>query len=139
MCPAAPMFNSTRRGRVTLTATPLGATLRLMSAARFRPADPMAIDDAAQIVRRGGLVAFPTETVYGIGVDATNGDAVATLFAAKKRQPMNPLITHVWSLQEAIELGSFSKPARRLAETFWPGPLTIVVPRLSHCPVSLLA
>lgn len=110
-----------------------------MTAARFRPADKAAIADAAAILRRGGLVAFPTETVYGIGADATNGSAVANLFATKNRHRINPLIVHVRSLNNAEELGVFEEPARRLASQFWPGPLTIVVQRRSPCPVSLLA
>lgn len=106
---------------------------------RFRTADGAAIAEAARVLRLGGLVAFPTETVYGIGADATNGDAVARLFATKQRPRFNPLIVHVRSLLEAEEFGQFPSLARDLAERYWPGPLTLVVPRLSSCPVSLLA
>jgi L-threonylcarbamoyladenylate synthase len=106
---------------------------------RFRTADRRAIAEAARILRLGGLVGFPTETVYGIGADATNDDAVARLFDAKQRPRFNPLIVHVGSLLEAEDLGQFPVLARDLAERYWPGPLTLVVPRLSSCPVSLLA
>src|SRR5262249_54869219 len=107
-----------------------------MTTAQFRRADQAAIAEAATIIRRGGLVAFPTETVYGIAADATNGDAVARLFATKKRHRINPLIVHVPTLGHAEGLGMFQEPAHRLAERFWPGPLTIVVARRPECPVS---
>jgi L-threonylcarbamoyladenylate synthase len=96
------------------------------------------ISRAAQILRDGGLVAFPTETVYGLGADATSDAAVARIFAAKQRPQFNPLISHVASEDAAFELGQFSSVARKLATTFWPGPLTIVVDRRKDCPVSLL-
>ena len=91
------------------------------------------------MLRNGGLAAFPTETVYGVGADATNSEAVARLFATKQRPSFNPLIVHVRSLGHAAELGDFSAMARRLASSFWPGALTIVVPRSARCSVSLLA
>lgn len=97
------------------------------------------ISDAARCLREGGLVAFPTETVYGLGADATNDQAVARIFAAKARPRFNPLISHLPSAEAAFELGQFSTEARQLAERFWPGPLTLVVPRKPRCPVSLLA
>jgi L-threonylcarbamoyladenylate synthase len=103
-----------------------------------RRADTAAITEAAALIRRGGLVAFPTETVYGLGADATNSDAVARIFAAKRRPHINPLIVHVASLAAAEALTAFSKPARALAEAFWPGPLTLVLPRRPDCPLSLL-
>ena len=93
----------------------------------------------AEALRRGQLVAFPTETVYGLGADATNDAAVARLYAAKGRPSFNPLISHVAETQAAFELGNFSDDARKLAKAFWPGPLTLVVPRAADCPVSLLA
>lgn len=93
----------------------------------------------AEALRRGQLVAFPTETVYGLGADATNDAAVARLYAAKGRPSFNPLISHVAETQAAFELGNFSDDARKLAKAFWPGPLTLVVPRAVDCPVSLLA
>lgn len=102
------------------------------------PATPEAIARAAAILRDGGLVAFPTETVYGLGADARNETAVAALYAAKGRPRFNPLIAHVESLDAAVRLGRFGPEALRLAETFWPGPLTLVVPALADG-VSLLA
>jgi len=94
---------------------------------------------AARCLGAGGLVAFPTETVYGLGADATNGKAVARLYAAKGRPSFNPLIAHVASLTEACALARFDDTARRLAEAFWPGPLTLVLPKAEGCPVSDLA
>ena len=84
--------------------------------------------NAAHRIREGKLVAFPTETVYGLGADATNGIAVAEVFAAKGRPQFNPLIVHVASLRQAREFAEFSSPALRLAEAFWPGPLSLVLP-----------
>lgn len=101
--------------------------------------DPNAIEEAAAILARGGLVALPTETVYGLGADATNGEAVARVFAAKGRPSFNPLIAHVPECEAAQRHGVFSDAALRLAEEFWPGPLTLVVPRRPECAVSLLA
>jgi L-threonylcarbamoyladenylate synthase len=97
------------------------------------------ISKAAEILRRGGLVAFPTETVYGLGADATSDLAVAKVYEAKGRPSFNPLIVHVTSLAEAKRLGRFDESSERLAREFWPGPLTLVVPRADDCPVSLLA
>ncbi len=91
-------------------------------------ADDGAIAEAARILRRGGLVAFPTETVYGLGADATNGMAVARIFETKGRPRFNPLIAHVEDLEAASDLGEFSDEAFALAEKFWPGPLTLVLP-----------
>ncbi len=93
----------------------------------------------ADALRRGELVAFPTETVYGLGADATSDAAVARLYAAKGRPRFNPLISHVASVDAALVLGDFSSPAKDLVRAFWPGPLTLVVPRAPHCTVSLLA
>ena len=94
---------------------------------------------AAQALREGQLVAFPTETVYGLGADATNDEAVARVYAAKGRPSFNPLITHVPGVEEAFALGHFTQEAKALARAFWPGPLSLVVPRAASCPVSLLA
>jgi L-threonylcarbamoyladenylate synthase len=94
---------------------------------------------AAALLREGRLVAFPTETVYGLGADARNEQAVAGIFAAKGRPRFNPLIVHVASLAAARELGAFDAHALELAEAFWPGPLTLVVPRLASSGVSWLA
>jgi len=106
--------------------------------ARIRPADRGAIADAAAILNAGGLVAFPTETVYGLGADAGNDRAVAAIFAAKGRPAFNPLIVHVQGLAEAETLVDFTPQARRLAEAFWPGALTLVLPRREHARLSLL-
>lgn len=84
---------------------------------------------AAAFLGRGDCVAFPTETVYGLGADARNDRAVARIFAAKGRPSFNPLIVHVQGLAEAMALAEFGEDALRLAEAFWPGPLTLVVPR----------
>jgi L-threonylcarbamoyladenylate synthase len=94
---------------------------------------------AARALKAGQLVAFPTETVYGLGADATLDHAVAAIYAAKGRPSFNPLISHVADINAAFALGQFSEPAQKLAKAFWPGPLTIVVERSAHCPVSLLA
>ena len=102
-------------------------------------ADRRAIKAAADALRRGELVAFPTETVYGLGADATNGRAVAALFAAKGRPRFNPLIAHVADVDAAARLGELGELGHRLAAAFWPGPLTLVVARRAGCPVADLA
>jgi L-threonylcarbamoyladenylate synthase len=94
---------------------------------------------AADLLRAGELVAFPTETVYGLGADATNDLAVAKVYAAKNRPAINPLIVHAGTTEAALALGAFDKTSAQLAHAFWPGPLTLVVPRAAGCPVSLLA
>ena len=96
-------------------------------AALLRP-DPDGISAAVAILRAGGLVAFPTETVYGLGADARRGDAVLSVYAAKDRPRGNPLIIHVADLQAAMEIGEFNSQAEQLARAFWPGPLTLVLP-----------
>ncbi len=103
------------------------------------PAAPEVIARAADCLAAGGLVAFPTETVYGLGADATNPQAVARLYVAKGRPAFNPLIAHVPDRDAAQELGRFDAAAARLAARFWPGPLTLVVPRAAACPVAALA
>lgn len=90
--------------------------------------DVAGIARAAHVLRDGGLLALPTETVYGLAADAMNGRAVAQIFAAKGRPTFNPLIVHVVSLQAAEELVELNATARRLAEAFWPGPMTLVLP-----------
>lgn len=104
-----------------------------------RPADDAAIADAARLIRSGRLVAFPTETVYGLGADATDDAAVAAVFAAKDRPDFNPLIIHVANVHAAARLVEFDDRATLLAERFWPGALSLVLPRRPDCPVSLLA
>ncbi len=98
-------------------------------------ADAAGIAEAARILRHGGLVAFPTETVYGLAADAASDAAVARIYAAKARPKSNPLIAHVESLEAALEQGVFSTNAVRLAKAFWPGPLTLVVPLASNATV----
>jgi L-threonylcarbamoyladenylate synthase len=94
---------------------------------------------AAAALAQGKLVGFPTETVYGLGANALDDRAVAKVFEAKGRPRINPLIVHVAERADAFRLGLFNGAAHRLAEAFWPGPLTLVVPRSADCPVSLLA
>ncbi len=98
-----------------------------------------AIAAAARILADGGLVAFPTETVYGLGADATNAAAVARLYAAKGRPAFNPLIAHVADAAAARPLATFDATAATLAAAFWPGPLTLVLPKAPACPVADLA
>lgn len=98
-----------------------------------------AIDEAARLLRAGGLVAFSTETVYGLGGDATNERAVAAIFDAKGRPKFNPLIAHVPGVREAQRFVQWSDAANRLAAKFWPGPLTFVLPRAERSPIALLA
>jgi L-threonylcarbamoyladenylate synthase len=93
-----------------------------------RAIDTASIAEAARLLAGGGLVAFPTETVYGLGADATNAPAIARLYAAKGRPTFNPLIAHVANRAAAMREGVFSPLAAKLAEHFWPGPLTLVVP-----------
>ena len=98
-----------------------------------------AIAEAVRCLAAGGLVAFPTETVYGLGADATNGTAIARLYDAKGRPAFNPLIAHVVDAAAARRLGVLNPAAARLAEALWPGPLTLVLPRRPDCPVVELA
>ena len=102
-------------------------------------ATPEAITEAATALRRGELVAFPTETVYGLGADATNARAVAAIFEAKGRPRFNPLISHVADAAAAERLGKLTAHGRRLADAFWPGPLTLVLQRQPGCPIADLA
>ena len=108
-------------------------------ARRLSATEPGAIDEAARILGSGGLVAFPTETVYGLGADATNAEAVAKLYAAKGRPAFNPLIAHVTDVAAARALARFGADADKLAAAFWPGPLTLVLPKREPCPVAELA
>jgi L-threonylcarbamoyladenylate synthase len=94
---------------------------------------------AARCLAEGGLVGFPTETVYGLGADATNPEAVARLYQAKGRPSFNPLIAHVSELAGARRIGQFDAQATVLAEAFWPGPLTLVLPKTADCTVADLA
>lgn len=103
------------------------------------PAGEAGAEAAARTLAAGGLVAFPTETVYGLGADAANATAIAHLYAAKGRPAFNPLIAHVADLKAAQRIGRFDARALELAEAFWPGPLTLVVPKTDNCPVADLA
>ena len=108
-----------------------------------RQTDCLAISDgaleaAARALRDGRLVAFPTETVYGLGADACNADAVAGIFAAKQRPSFNPLISHVASIEDAFALGRATPFAKRLAAAFWPGPMTLILERQTECPIARL-
>lgn len=102
-------------------------------------AGPDGLEKAAATLARGGLVAFPTETVYGLGADARAGEAVARIYEAKGRPSFNPLIAHLASLDDALAQGNFDPAALRLAAAFWPGPLTLVVPAGPACTVCDLA
>jgi L-threonylcarbamoyladenylate synthase len=106
---------------------------------RVIAADGDAVAEAARCLAAGGLVAFPTETVYGLGADATDGKAVARLYAAKGRPSFNPLIAHVADVAAARALATFDGTAERLAAAFWPGPLTLVLRQRADCPVAELA
>jgi L-threonylcarbamoyladenylate synthase len=105
---------------------------------RIKTPEPAILARAATLLAAGELVAFPTETVYGLGADATNDRAVAAIFATKGRPRFNPLIVHVTGEAMAREFGRFDAMAARLAAVFWPGALTLVVPRRDPCRLSLL-
>jgi L-threonylcarbamoyladenylate synthase len=111
----------------------VGLTTRLIAAS------PAAVADAARCLKQGGLVAFPTETVYGLGAAADDAAAIARLYQAKGRPAFNPLIATVSDLAAARRVGRFDARALKLAEAFWPGPLTLVLPRAPGCPVADLA
>lgn len=102
------------------------------------PLDSAGLDEAARLIRAGGLVAFPTETVYGLGADATNDTAVARIFEAKQRPSFNPLIVHSPTISEVWKYASESRRAHAMADAFWPGALTMVLPRRSNTKLSLL-
>src|SRR5437016_1983966 len=108
-------------------------------ATRLLPASREATAAAARVMSDGGLAAFPTETVYGLGADATNGEAVARLYVAKGRPRFNPLIAHVADVKAARILARFNAEGELLADAFWPGPLTLVLPKQDGCPVAGLA
>jgi len=102
------------------------------------PATPFAIESAAALIESGELIGFPTETVYGLGGDATNDEAIASIFATKRRPSFNPLIVHVSDIQMAQSLGVIEGESEALARAFWPGALTLVVPRTAESRASLL-
>ena len=103
------------------------------------PAGEAAVAAAARILAEGGLVAFPTETVYGLGAAAANPAAVARIYQAKGRPAFNPLIAHVGDIAAARQIARFDGSALALAEAFWPGPLTLVLPKTRDCTVADLA
>ena len=102
------------------------------------PTTPPGLARAGEALRNGELVAFPTETVYGLGADATNDRAVASIYAAKGRPTFNPLIVHVPDLESGQAIALFDERAVELAHQFWPGPLTLVLPRREESGLSLL-
>ena len=97
------------------------------------------IDAAVDLLQQGEVVAFPTETVYGLGADATNDQAVAKVFAIKRRPEFNPLIAHIGNPDDAESFAVLDDRAELLAAALWPGPLTLVLPRRKSCPISALA
>jgi L-threonylcarbamoyladenylate synthase len=103
------------------------------------PAGEAAVAAAARCLAEGGLVAFPTETVYGLGADATNPTGIARLYQAKGRPSFNPLIAHVRDLGAGMRIARFDEQAIALARAFWPGPLTLVLPKTKDCAVADLA
>lgn len=105
---------------------------------RVRPADAPGFAEAVALLASGGLAAIPTETVYGLAADAANGDAVARIYAAKGRPSFNPLIVHVADRAMAGRYAQFEPLAEKLAQAFWPGPLTLVLPLAADAPVSAL-
>lgn len=114
-------------------------TTRILSIATDKP-DPETIAEAARLLREGELVAFATETVYGLGADATNPSAIARIFEAKGRPTTNPLIVHVLDIAMARAcVRDWPDRAQRLAEAFWPGPLTLVLPRSAIIPDAVTA
>src|SRR5579864_5375591 len=106
---------------------------------RVMNADAHSIEAAARCLAAGGLVALPTETVYGLGADAGNGEAIARLYAAKGRPSFNPLIAHVADAEAARRIAHFDAAAEKLAAAFWPGPLTLVLPKQPGCDIADLA
>jgi L-threonylcarbamoyladenylate synthase len=106
---------------------------------RILPAGQAAVTAAARVLASGGLVAFPTETVYGLGADAANPAAIARLYQAKGRPAFNPLIAHVGDLASAKKIARFDAAAEKLAQAFWPGPLTLVLSKTENCVVADLA
>lgn len=103
------------------------------------PASPETLDLAAKLLAAGQLVAFPTETVYGLGANALNKDAVLSIFAAKDRPADNPLIVHVWDRAQLEDICCVSPLAQKLMDAFWPGPLTLLMPRKESIPLEVTA
>ena len=105
---------------------------------RILPYDDAAIAEAARLIAAGRIVAMPTETVYGLAADATSGEAVARIYEAKGRPRFNPLIVHVADSTQADAFARFDDDARALAERWWPGPLTLVLPLRAGAPIASL-
>jgi L-threonylcarbamoyladenylate synthase len=124
-----------RKASILKDLTPVKVGLKT----QILPANGAAIAAAARCLSEGGLVAFPTETVYGLGADATQAPAIARLYEAKGRPSFNPLIAHVADIAAARQIARFDATAMRLAEAFWPGPLTLVLPKTAQCKVAELA
>src|SRR6266478_3318996 len=127
-------FRTPQEGELR-TLTPLNVGLNT----QILPAGEAAVAAAARALAGGDLVAFPTETVYGLGADATNADAIARLYQAKGRPSFNPLIAHVRDIEAAMRIARFDDIAIALAKAFWPGPLTLVLPKTKDCTVADLA
>jgi L-threonylcarbamoyladenylate synthase len=106
--------------------------------AKIISADSAGIDRAVAALEAGKLISFPTETVYGLGADATNDRAVAAIFAAKGRPRFNPLIIHLADIEAVSKVAKLDGVALKLAKAFWPGPFTLVLPRLEDAKISLL-
>jgi L-threonylcarbamoyladenylate synthase len=117
----------------------ISSLVKLDLKTQILPANEAAITAAADCLADGGLVGFPTETVYGLGADATNAQAVARLYQAKGRPAFNPLIAHVADIASARAIARLDRLAEALAEAFWPGPLTLVLPKTEDCAVAELA
>lgn len=101
----------------------------------IKKTDPLAVINASAVIRKGGVVAFPTDTVYGLGADVFNSNAVAKIFELKKRPSFDPLIVHIASINDLSKLAlNITKEVYLLAEKFWPGPLTIVLPKKNDVP-----
>ena len=115
------------------------AAVKVSLKTRILPADEAGVAMAARCLGEGGLVAFPTETVYGLGADATNAAAMRGSIEAKGRPSFNPLIAHVADLAAARQIAVSMPPRSALAEAFWPGPLTLVLPKTADCTVAELA
>ncbi len=109
-----------------------------VTSTRILPANTASIEHAAMLIANGHPVAVPTETVYGLAGDARSGEAVAAIYAAKGRPSFNPLIAHVRGFAMAEEIAIFSPLARKLAIAFWPGPLTMVLPKAPNAPIASL-
>ena len=141
-CATRLRYTPTEAGLITPTSlkASLRDTMTVEPGTRVLAADDKAIEAAARCLAAGGLVAFPTETVYGLGADAGNGEAIARLYAAKGRPAFNPLIAHVAQRRCGPDRGVFDAgAAERLAAAFWPGPLTLVLAKQPDCHVADLA